>query len=292
MVGRLETQLLSGWNETIEWIDLDGERRKAARRQEPLMDQLRKEVHEPRAPKSSDGSKNANKASSKEPGNVRALHIIEDIECYMATAQMRMRHVLRGYADIGETPAVATLSFMANRIESELVASGQIALDETICDLHKAVRQARTLLSYDVPKSALRDTVCDRCSGMLIVAQDASSDVLCVGIEGMGGCGRKYRRTEWAKMLEARNALVDTMSAVIYTGRPAAMLYRWASEGRITRHGGRGQGQARWSLTELPQAMPGQPLAPWPKPPAIPLPTAHAYAHTRDSTPDRRTQGG
>lgn len=252
--------------------------------------QLRAEVHQPRAPKGSDGSKNANKAESKEPGNIRALHIIEDIECHMATARMRMRHALKGREQIPDD-----IHLMARLMDSDSCQTvrGNEVLNETIEDLRKVVKQARIFLSYDMPKSALRDTECDKCNGVLVVAQDASSDVICVGIEGMGGCGRKYRRAEWARMLEGINALVDTLSAVIYTGRPVGTLHRWVHEGRVSRRGGTNRGQARWDLRELPQAIPGRPLPPPPPLPKksmpTPLPTAHAPA---DSTPNEYAQGG
>lgn len=56
--------------------------------------------------------------------------------------------------------------------------------------------------------------------------------------------------------------LADTEAACLYTGRPREVLYRWARERRIRRHGTR---VARlWDLDVLPPAVPGEPL---PKPP-------------------------
>jgi hypothetical protein len=228
---------------------------------------------------SSDGSKNANKATSKEPGNIRALHIIEDIEIVIRMARTRMKDYL-GYA---------ALSMSQLAIHVEAVDSSPL-LDEIVADLRGVVRQARIFLGYDMPKCALPDSECDVCKGILIVAKDASSDVICIGIEGMGGCGKKYRRTDWAAMLEQRNALVDTLSAVIYTGRPVGTLYAWASEGRVGRYGKAGKGNRLWSLTELPQAIPGQPLPPPPPLPKRTLPTPLPTAPARDSTPDDDTQ--
>lgn len=57
--------------------------------------------------------------------------------------------------------------------------------------------------------------------------------------------------------------LVDTEAAELHTGRPRDVLYRWAREGRLTRHGTREA--RRWDLEELgPAHIPGQPL---PEPP-------------------------
>lgn len=44
--------------------------------------------------------------------------------------------------------------------------------------------------------------------------------------------------------------LVSEEYAVIWTGRPASTIRRWAAEGRITRHG-RGRGNVRYDLAEL-----------------------------------------
>lgn len=41
--------------------------------------------------------------------------------------------------------------------------------------------------------------------------------------------------------------LITATDAAYYTGRPVGTIWRWASEGRITRHGG------RYDLAELPR---------------------------------------
>lgn len=46
--------------------------------------------------------------------------------------------------------------------------------------------------------------------------------------------------------------LITAAEAALYTGRPVGTIWRWASEGRITRHG---RGKAvRYNLHELPHA--------------------------------------
>ncbi|MGW7001403.1 helix-turn-helix domain-containing protein [Streptomyces sp. NPDC054933] len=44
--------------------------------------------------------------------------------------------------------------------------------------------------------------------------------------------------------------LVTEELAVVWTGRPASTIRRWAAEGRITRHG-HGRGHVRYDLAEL-----------------------------------------
>jgi hypothetical protein len=47
--------------------------------------------------------------------------------------------------------------------------------------------------------------------------------------------------------------LVDTEAAAFHAGREESIIYRWASEGRLTRYGGRGRGGSKWDLREIPQ---------------------------------------
>lgn len=70
--------------------------------------------------------------------------------------------------------------------------------------------------------------------------------------------------------------LVTEELAAVWTGRPASTIRRWATEGRITRHG-RGRGNVRFDLAELNaktedengNVIPG-------KAPAVPPSHAHA----------------
>lgn len=45
--------------------------------------------------------------------------------------------------------------------------------------------------------------------------------------------------------------LVDTEAASVYSGRRVTVIYRWAGEGRLTRYGTRGKGNALWDVREL-----------------------------------------
>jgi excisionase family DNA binding protein len=45
--------------------------------------------------------------------------------------------------------------------------------------------------------------------------------------------------------------LLTTAEAAEYIGRSPWTVYRWASEGRLTRYGGRGRNNARWDAKEL-----------------------------------------
>lgn len=56
---------------------------------------------------------------------------------------------------------------------------------------------------------------------------------------------------------------ITTASAITWTGRSRQVLYRWASEGRITRYGT--PGQALWDVFELPARRSGSAAPPPPR---------------------------
>lgn len=63
-------------------------------------------------------------------------------------------------------------------------------------------------------------------------------------------------RPEWAAFVlpggdRVPPFLVSEEYAVVWTGRPASTIRRWAAEGRITRYG-RGRGRVRFDLAQLP----------------------------------------
>jgi hypothetical protein len=69
--------------------------------------------------------------------------------------------------------------------------------------------------------------------------------------------------------------LVTEELAAVWTGRPASTIRRWASEGRITRHG-RGRGNVRYDLAELAAKTEGEDGAviPGRAPDRMPVPVA------------------
>jgi hypothetical protein len=257
----LVAQLTVGWTERVEWKDEFGNAHTQNVGQKSLIQQLSEELSAMRAAAPSDGSKNANKSSSKAPGNFDAVFIRDEAEEVLN----RLSHVL----------AVGGISALHERLIADIDFD---LIDDFVELLKPIVKSAKMFLGYQAPKRALPDTPCEVCGGTLVVAEDASTDVFCVGYEHTGGCGKRYRRTEFVRLLEERQAYVDTAAALIWCGRPVGTLKRWASEGRITRHGTSRPGGARWNLRELPQAIPGEPL-----PPPPPLPSMRTRPRVRDN---------
>lgn len=72
-------------------------------------------------------------------------------------------------------------------------------------------------------------------------------------------------------LVEAERApiLVDTATAAFAAGREEKVIYRWANEGRLTRHGGVGKGNARWDLREIPAWDGPDSGKPRPAPPSV-----------------------
>jgi hypothetical protein len=273
VVHRLQTQLEQGWEEKITWTDSEGIAHHDTVFQASLLAQLQAETVEPRATTSSE-NKNANKAGSKAPGNTEALHLHE--EC--VTALKEARSTLQRATGLNTPSLGAQVAHLeAYVLDSCSATTEEQILNDIRSDLSSKVRSARIVLGYDMPKVALPDTPCDRCGGVLIVAKDASSDVVCVGPEGAASCGKRYRRKEWVSLLEKITSRISTEAACTYTGRSVPTLYRWAAEGRVGRRVDPRTGRSTWDPSELPRAVPGQP------PPLAPsLPTARTPADTAE----------
>lgn len=258
----LNRLLTMGWTETIKFKDEFGKTHYRDSFQEPLIAQLAEEVSQPRAPRGSDGSKNANKSTSSMPGNEQALFLLEETHEALAETRKLLNLSLRYEAD--------DKRFMLGELAQR--TPDQDALKECVAILARRVKAARILLGYETEKIELANAECEECGGTLVVARDVSTDVMCVGADEIRGCGKRYRRRDFVKLLEGKKYLVDTAAAVLWTGRPIGTLQRWRHEGRVTKHGQGKPGQVRWDLRELPQAVEGEPL-----PPPPPLPNARTH---------------
>lgn len=257
-------QLVDGWNEKIEYRVVIGEvaEKRVERRWQPSL------IHQLQAAqyvvpcKGGDGSGGggaANKPASKTPGNLEQpdeiLHSIERTALELADQHglsvayarrlksEKMIFILRSLADLDLDPDDH---------------------DDAAHRLTRPVRQARLLLGYDSRLVTFEGTVCGGCGGALAMHRDNPTAVRCAGTPAAPPCGTSYPWWTWPEMVQSC-ALVDTQAAVAWIGRPREVLYRWAREGRVTRHGGSGRNDARWNLAELPRAVPGEPL---PNPPA------------------------
>lgn len=99
----------------------------------------------------------------------------------------------------GTTPAKPESSAPGNQAAFDLVYDLSVFLK-------KFVGQARIILGYDVPMAQIADTVCGECGGVLIVAEDASSDVICTGTPSADSCGKRYPYWEWLALLNTNQS--------------------------------------------------------------------------------------
>src|SRR5690606_24348559 len=80
-------------------------------------------------------------------------------------------------------------------------------LAQVMQSLTQMVARCRERLGHDSRRVMLADVSCHVCGGALSVAQDASTDVECVGVpttdptEAQEPCGVVYARSEWLRIM-------------------------------------------------------------------------------------------
>lgn len=156
-----------------------------------------------RMPSSGNGgpSCNPNKSGSRPPVNMAPLNLIEQIaeeaaalfsKLSLYCGEIAPRGVKRKLIDV-----LCNIRIMCRRISQthpQLVHEAARAFSTW-------VRQARIMLNYESRMKLLADTSCGDCGGNLTVAEDASTDVRCVGNDVSGSCGRIYRRESWVMLI-------------------------------------------------------------------------------------------
>lgn len=237
-VASLVGQLVDGWEERIEYhvniqthvtlcqirrsamspakrkhhqcgCPLHTEARARSSIQSPLMDQLQEAVTEPTVTGGGEGGA-TDKPHSVAPGNQEAL------ELSLRVSQAAIRHYqqLRAALYPDHAPGIRVSGPNALRQIADwcaMAGDGTVECGEDlVCevkeDLRKLVRSARIILGYDSPQRMLESTVCGTCGGALIVADDASTDVRCIGTPDAPSCGTRYYRWQWIDLLEGEGA--------------------------------------------------------------------------------------
>ncbi|QES45238.1 hypothetical protein DEJ49_33405 [Streptomyces venezuelae] len=170
-----------------------------------LLDQLQDEIAEPAA--TTGGPKSVDDPHSNPPGNQAAFECLLGIKVHARAHFEALRRVL--YPDHGRREAVTVVSAL-RAIPDWCAMANDSGYDELVFeikeDLRKRVRTARIILGYEAPQRLLETTVCGGCGGALIVAEDASTDVRCIGTPEAPGCGQMYRRWDWINLLEGEGA--------------------------------------------------------------------------------------
>ena len=263
--------LTAGWDEHIEYsVCVDGrniEARAKTVRHPALIVQL-KEAGAERTSCGSQERGSPNKPGPRPPGNMAPLHLLDTIN--------EEAHFV--YADLWRNTKGTDPILEAKDKRLPLLLRSLTILVEQSHEypdlIHEVARQAKgwvnkakVMLGYQRPYTMLATSVCGECGGALIVAVDASTDVRCIGTPDCVPCGMVYRQEDWISLLPD---LVTTDGAITHIlGEEADprerklirfRLYNWAAAGKLTRHGGTGNGAARWDLREIEQIVSAIPV--------------------------------
>jgi hypothetical protein len=142
------------------------------------------------------------KPGSKPPRSLAAVSLLDDIRTEANEAAAALADLCG--EPVGPPKPVADqlrhLVTLAARAETDYPDE----VGSVVWAVGILVKRARRLLGYDRDgrMRPLRDTVCPECEGVLLVREDASSDVVCSGRDDQPGCGTRYPRWTWLSLLE------------------------------------------------------------------------------------------
>lgn len=259
--------LTVGWSEHIEYsVSINGkiEARAKTVRYPGLLYQLTRATDAAIVgPQQERGA--PNKPASRPPGCMAPLDLIDTINEEAAALYVNLWWQVKG-----TEPRLTTKRGKALLLRNLGVLAEQAhEYPHLVRDMSRTsgswVSRARVMLGYQRPYVMLASTVCGECGGGLTVAEDAGTDVRCVGTPDGSACGVVYRQHDWIAMLPA---LVTTDGAIaqimeLMGGNDTAYqrrmvrqrIYGWSNSGVLTRHGGTGNGDARWDPREIENAV-------------------------------------
>jgi hypothetical protein len=198
--------LAYGYTEEVTYREKVGKKtveRTGSRSFGGLLGQLRLQAADPYAtPKSSGPSNNPNKSVSRPPVNQAMLDLVDSID----EQADRMLQWLRTRVTVCVQPGRMQLRSPESKLNEIRVMCGSSVLQDAdiatlLQSLTAMVSRCREMLGHDSRRVMLADVVCHTCGGALSVAQDASTDVECVGTPETGPCGVTYARVEWLRIM-------------------------------------------------------------------------------------------
>jgi hypothetical protein len=172
-----------------------------------LLNQLRLQAADPYATKG-DGSPscNPNKSVSRPPVNQAMLDLVDTCD----EQADRMLLWLRERVTVVQPGRTQFRSTESKLREIRVMCGSSILKDAEIAQVMQSlsamVTRCREMLGHDSRRVMLANVVCHACGGALSVAQDASTDVECVGTPESGPCGVMYARTEWLRIMREQEA--------------------------------------------------------------------------------------
>lgn len=197
--------LTVGWSETIEYTVKRGQknvRQSKERTYGPLLGEMRSRVLDIMTSGSSGPSYNPNHSTSRPPSN---HHYSDQIDTVQEQAE-RVLHWLRVKVTvINSAPRAQHRSPESVLYEIRVMVRSAFLNDADVATVLQTtsewVSRARQTLGYDVRRVMLAHSVCHECKGALGVAEDASTDVECIGSPTKPGCGVTYSRMQWLDLM-------------------------------------------------------------------------------------------
>lgn len=202
--------LTTGYTEDAEWTEKVGKRnvRKHGTRSFPgLLHQLRVKAADPYATKASGPSNNPNKSVSRPPINQNMVDLVDSID----EQAVRIVVWLRNRITVVDNSTRQDKRGPESKLQEIRVMCGSSMLGDAelatvLQSLTAMVSRCREMLGHDARRVMLADMVCHECGGALSVAQDASTDVECVGTPDKEACGNSYARLEWIRLMRQEGA--------------------------------------------------------------------------------------
>lgn len=198
--------LTTGYTEEVTFTVKHGKgtRRKTGTRSfGGLLQQLRLQAADPYATKG-DGSPscNPNKSVSRPPVNQAMLDLVDSVDEQAERILLWLRQTIT----VCVQPQREQFRSPESKLQEIRVMCGTSTLKDAeiatvMQSLTAMVTRCREMLGHDSRRVMLADVVCHTCGGALSVAQDASTDVECVGTPESGPCGVTYARSEWLRIM-------------------------------------------------------------------------------------------
>lgn len=203
--------LTIGYDEEVTFSVKQGKRtvqKTGSRHFGGLLEQLRLQSADPYATKG-DGSPscNPNKSVSRPPVNQAMIDLVDTCD----EQAERIVLWLRERVTVVEQPGRAQFRSAESKLREIRVMCGSSVLKDAeiaqvMQSLTAMVTRCREMLGHDSRRVMLANVVCHTCGGALSVAQDASTDVECIGTPESGPCGVSYARVDWLRIMREQSS--------------------------------------------------------------------------------------
>lgn len=172
-----------------------------------LLEQLRTKAADPYASKQGGPTNNPNKSISRPPLNQAMADLVDSVD----EQADRILQWLRTSVTVAEQPGRQQKRGPESKLREIDVMCGSSMLQDAqlatiLQSMTAMVSRAREMLGHESRRVMLGEMVCGECGGGLSVAEDASTDVECMGTPTKAACGNSYARTSWLDFMRQGGA--------------------------------------------------------------------------------------